>query len=89
MEECDIRQFFHILESVSQISGAVKTQAGFEKTIYTSCCDTEKGIYYYNTYNNHRINAIDMKKENLDSDKLFTYPMLSNQDINIQNRKED
>lgn len=35
----------------------------------------ETGVYYYTNYNNSQITAIDMFKENLDSDTLksFTY----------------
>jgi len=84
-EEENVSQFFHILKSVEQQKGSVKTNVGYEMTIYTSCCNTDKGIYYYNTYYNSRINAVDMNKENLDSDKLFVYPMLLNQDIKRQN----
>ena len=34
----------------------------YEITIYTSCCNATKGIYYYTTYDNHGINAVDMKR---------------------------
>lgn len=36
-------------------------------TQYTSCMCQNSCIYYYNNYNNSRINAVDMNKENLDS----------------------
>ena len=57
----------------------------YEITIYTSCCNLDKGIYYYTTYNNHQISAVDMHRENLDSDKLVRYPIILNQNINFQN----
>ena len=38
----------------------------YEITLYTSCCNVTKGIYYYNTYENHQISAVDMHVENLD-----------------------
>ena len=40
-------------------------------TYYTSCCNVNKGIYYYTTYDNHQITAVDMHKENLDSNVLI------------------
>lgn len=57
----------------------------YEITIYTSCCNTDKGVYYYTTYNGHQISAVDMHKENLDSFELISYPMITNEIINFQN----
>lgn len=45
--------FFHIL-------GAVEQQTGGERTQYTSCIDTKEGVYYYKTYENSAITAINM-----------------------------
>lgn len=55
-------------------------------TIYTSCCNTTKGIYYYTTYDNHQITAVDMYAENLDSDKLIRYPIILNGEIRWHNK---
>lgn len=57
----------------------------YEITIYSSCCNTDKGIYYYTTYENQQITAVDMRKENLDSDKLISYPLITRQQIKWQN----
>ena len=85
-EEESVSQFFHILDSVDQQRGCCEVHDGkYEITIYTSCCNLDKGIYYYTTYNNHQISAVDMHRENLDSDKLVRYPMILNQNINFQN----
>ncbi len=71
-----ISQFFHLLYSVYQPRGAVQLKGGaYEYTVYTCCCNTRKGIYYYTTYDNSTITAIDMKKENLDGELLAVYPM--------------
>ncbi len=81
-----INQFFHILGSVDQIRGCVMMDDGrYEITVYASCCDTEKGIYYYKTYENGNICGVDMKREALDSDKLVSYPMIKEEDIYMQN----
>ena len=40
----------------------------YEITIYTSCCNADRGIYYYTTYGNHQITAVDMHAEDLESD---------------------
>ena len=53
--------------------------------IYTSCCSAETGTYYYTTYENHQITAVDMKKEALDSDSLIRYPMILKGEIRRQN----
>lgn len=81
-EEESVTQFFHIL-------GAVNTPRGFIKddymTVYTSCCNTDKGIYYYTTYGNSQISAVDMNKESLDSDTLTSYPLVTRQQMNMMN----
>ena len=85
-EELDLSQFFYILESVFQPKGCVKTKSGkYEITEYSSCCDLRKGIYYYKTYGNCGISAIDMKKENLDGFELKSYELRKKQSIYYQN----
>ena len=80
-EDC-IAGFFHILDSVSMVKGCVRLPEGkLERTVYSSCADGKNGIYYYKTYENNRISAVDMKKENLESDLLISYPMFAKQDI--------
>lgn len=81
-----VSQFFHILGSVDQQRGCCDVGEGrYEITIYTSCCNADKGIYYYNTYNNHQISAVDMHKEDLDGSRLVSYPMITDEQINSQN----
>lgn len=85
-EEESVSQFFHILNSVDQQRGCCDLGDGkYEITIYTSCCNANKGIYYYTTYNNHQITAVDMHKENLDGDKLIGYPLIKEEQIKRQN----
>lgn len=86
-ENASVSQFFHILGSVEQQRGCCEVaESKYEITIYTSCCNTSKGIYYYTTYDNSRITAVDMHKENLDGEKIVCYPMLTETDILRQNR---
>lgn len=80
-----VSQFFHILSSVEQQKGCCKVEKGFEHTIYSSCCNTDKGIYYYTTYNNSQIIGVDMHKEKLDSSSLKSYPLLQQKSLFIQN----
>lgn len=72
-----VNQFFHILYSVYQQKGCVKVGNEYEITQYTSCCNTDKGIYYYTTYYNSCITAVDMNKAELDSDALVVCELVS------------
>lgn len=80
-----ISQFFHILSSVAQIEGSVKAEKGFVKTVYSSCCNTEKGIYYYTTYGNRQITGISMHQADLSGKELLVFPLVKGQQINMQN----
>ena len=85
-EIASVSQFFHILNSVDQQRGCCDLGNNkFEITIYTSCCNTDKGIYYYTTYNNHQITAVDMHKEDLNSSTLIHYPLITREQIRFQN----
>ena len=85
-EKESVSQFFHILNSVDQQRGCCELEEGkYEITLYTSCCNADKGIYYYTTYDNHQINAVDMHRENLDSNELIRYPLIKDEQINMQN----
>ena len=44
-----------------------------------------RGIYYYTTYENSQITAVDMHRENLDSDALIRYPVIQSPSILEQN----
>lgn len=85
-EEESVSQFFHILGSVEHQRGCVDMGNNlYEITLYSSCCNTDKGIYYYRTYENSQITAVDMFRENLDEDKVITYPLIKEQQIKWQN----
>lgn len=80
-----VAQFFHILGSVAQVRGCARTAGGCQTTVYTSCCNTDKGIYYYNTYENFQVSAVDLRREDLDSCRLAAYPMVTEPQIHWQN----
>lgn len=85
-ESESISQFFHILSSVEQQRGCVHMGNGqYEITIYSSCCNTDKGVYYYTTYENSQITAVDMNRENLDAKQLISYPLVKGQQIRWEN----
>lgn len=85
-ESESISQFFHILGSVEQQKGLCDTgNENYEYTIYTSCCNTDKGIYYYRTYENSQIVAVDMNKEDLEGNVPISYPLVEDQQVFFSN----
>ncbi|MBE7039823.1 MAG: choloylglycine hydrolase family protein [Ruminococcaceae bacterium] len=88
LEQEKINHFFHILYSVFHLRGSVQVGTSWEITNYSSCCNTDRGIYYYTTYKNSNINAVDMYEENLDSDELVSYGLIENQNIDTVNKKK-
>ena len=85
-ENENVGNFFHILHSVEQqknLDGVENNQ--FEFTIYSSCVNADRGIYYYTTYDNNQINAVDMHKVDLDGRELIDYDLANEQNINWQN----
>lgn len=81
-----VSQFFHILGSVEQQRGCCEVRDGqYEITLYTSCFNAARGIYYYTTYENRQIAAVDMHRENLNGSALIRYPLITEQQIAHQN----
>lgn len=81
-----VGQFFHIMGSVEQPSGCCLVGDGeYERTIYTSCCSADRGIYYYTTYENPAITAVDMMREDLDGVNLVRHPMQTEMRVVWQN----
>lgn len=85
-EEASVSQFFHILSAVEQPRGCCVLDDGTQEiTLYTSCCNATRGIYYYTTYDNRRIAAVELHREQLDGTALVQYPLFTAQDICRQN----
>ncbi|MCI8454046.1 MAG: choloylglycine hydrolase family protein [Lachnospiraceae bacterium] len=81
-----ISQFFHILGSVEQQRGCCDLGDGnYEVTLYTSCCNASRGVYYYTSYGNRQITGVDMRKELLDGAALIRYPIIKEEQIRMQN----
>ena len=86
-ENESVSQFFHILGSVEQQRGCVRLgEDKYEVTVYSSCCNMDKGIYYYKTYENSQITAVNMHREDLDGEKLIKYPMIKEQQIRYEDQ---
>lgn len=81
-----VSQFFHILKSVEMQRGCVQLPGGlYDLTIYSSCCNTDRGIYYYCTYDNNRIYGVDLHREDLQGREVVAYPLIKDQSIEMQN----
>ena len=72
-EKSNVNQFFHILNSVAMPKGCVRSAEGFEYTRYSSCCNMDMGIYYYTTYDELEIRAINMHDVDLNKSCLYSY----------------
>lgn len=84
-ENESVSQFFHILDTVSQTKGCVRVGDTFEKTVYSSCCNTDKGIYYYKTYDNSQFSAVNLQHEDLDNKDLIIYNLINEQQFYFHN----
>ena len=78
---CDVSHFFRMLDAVSVPEGCIETENGYQRTLYTCCCDTENGIYYYTTEHNRQITAVDMHKTDLEGDKVTRFPITAKEQI--------
>lgn len=74
-EEARVAQFFHTLSSVAMPSGSVLWDGKPEITVYSCCCNTETGMYYFNTYENSAIFAVNMHDTDLDGSALRCVPL--------------
>ncbi len=85
-ESHSVSQFFHILGSVEQTRGCTRLPGDkYEITVYSSCCNAGRGIYYYTTYENRQITAVDMHREKLDGSSLVSYPICGDEHIRYIN----
>lgn len=64
-ERSSVNQFFHILDAVAMPRGCVWTENGYEYTRYSSCCDANRGIYYWKTYENTVVRMVQMREDDL------------------------
>ncbi len=85
-ELSSVNQFFHILHSVEQQYGCCDLgNDHYEHTLYSSCYNLEQAIFYYTTYNNHQISALDLHKSDLDANTLTYQPIITSEQINYLN----
>ena len=70
-----VELFFRIMSSVEPIKGTVRLSSGEDViSVYTSCCDIEKGIYYYKTYEGGK-GAVNMYDCDLNCDNIYRFEL--------------
>lgn len=85
-EASSVSRFFHLLDAVAMPDGIVQTKDGpYEFTSYSCCINADRGIFYYKTYTNNQLTAVDMHRENLDGDALREFPLVREQQIAYAN----
>lgn len=85
-EAGSVSRFFHLLDAAAMPDGIVKTKSGpFEYTRYSCCMNADRGVFYYKTYLNSALTAVDMHRENLEADSLIEYPLMLDQRVEFVN----
>ncbi len=78
----NVADMFHLLSAVAPIGRSVLTEQGrAHMTTYSCCMDAKHGIYYYNTYYNHQITAVNLHAVNLDDRRLAIFPLKKKQQL--------
>ncbi len=85
-EVSSVSQFFHLLTSVEMNRGICLVPSGhWDITVYSACINTDRGLYYYTTYDNRQITCVDMHRTDLEGDTLSRFPLITRQQIHCQN----
>lgn len=85
-EEKNISQFFHLLGSVSQTMGSDQVRKGdYEVTQYTCGANTKTLRFYYTTYFNPSLCAVDLLKEDLNAGSVQAIPVIRDLQVTVQN----
>ncbi len=85
-ENAAVSQVFHLLGGVEMVRGSCVTNAGtLDSTVYSACVNTDRGLYYYTTYDNRQITCVDMYKTDLDGKQIRRFPLKTKGEIFYQN----
>ena len=78
----ELTAFFHAMDSVSVPYGCVVTDKG-EKTytVYTSCVDMDSITYYFTTYEDRQIRAVELFEKGVEGDALLAFDMKSEESV--------
>ncbi|MBD7936312.1 MULTISPECIES: choloylglycine hydrolase family protein [Cytobacillus] len=81
-----LRNAMKVLEYCAVARGAELEDNQPSYTLYTSAMCSESETYYYQTYNNMQINAVQLSNEDLDAQDVKHFPISQEQSIFYQNR---
>ncbi|MBR3906419.1 MAG: choloylglycine hydrolase [Clostridia bacterium] len=85
-ELASVSQFFHMLGAVSVPRGCMQLEDGhYQVTSYTSCMNLDRRVYYYTTYENSRLSAVNMHRFKLDGTELKCFPLHKTVTVHWQN----
>ena len=83
-----VGQFFHLLDTVAVPRGSIRlTDRQAVITHYAAAMNQRRGVYYYRTYENCRLCAVALHRENLEDTTLRCYPLRREQDVYCHNKK--
>lgn len=88
-ELSSVGQFFHMLDAVAMVRGAVLTEEGrADITTYSCCVNVKTGVYYYKTYENSQIQAVSLRGEDSLGKELRIFELESQPSVVYHNRKK-
>lgn len=64
----------------------VTSDGGYDVMVYSCCINADRGIYYYKTYINNQITAIQMTEQEKSKKGLSVYSLAEEQQIKYENR---
>lgn len=71
-EEESVAHFFRMLQSVAVPKGCLRVAGEDAYTRYTCCCNQHRGIYYFSTYEDPRIRAVELGEQNGSRLQIFS-----------------
>lgn len=82
----NVTNYFHCLHAVEQQEGLDEVVPGkFEATIYSDGINLSTGTFYYTTYQNNQINAVQLHHTDLNRQELALFPLQTEQVLHFQN----
>ena len=81
-DDGDVGKFFHVMDAVKVPYGCVVNEQG-EKTysVYTSCADIERIVYYFTTYGSRRIRAVSLFEHGVSGSGILIFDMKDKESI--------
>lgn len=80
-----VARLFQLMACLTVPRGSVRLPEGDVETIYTSCCDAVRGVYYFTTAQNPSVCAVDLHRANLEGGEPVSCPLSAPLHIHWQN----